>query len=150
MAVESSSAGRLTAIKYDYPWKPDAPVDERIETLRAYITSVETRLNETITGVSQERADRETAITELARTLHARLDELHQLLKEKDRQMATIDARGLPVIGAGIFLSGIPEALAELPWHLGWILPFAGFGWMVAAVLGAVRARHVTPTPANG
>ncbi|MGN9846400.1 hypothetical protein ACTMTI_50650 [Nonomuraea sp. H19] len=69
------------------------------------------------------------------------LEELHRLLKEKDQQTATINARAIPVLGAGIFLNGVPEALAEIPWHLGWLLPFLGFGAMVAALLGSRRSR---------
>ncbi|GAA4189999.1 hypothetical protein GCM10022252_27580 [Streptosporangium oxazolinicum] len=68
MAEESSAAGSMTVKKSGYAWTPDAPVDERIETLRAYIADVETRLNEALSALGQERADREAAVTELARS----------------------------------------------------------------------------------
>lgn len=133
-AMTMTASGRV--------WRPDDPIDARIDALRAHISDVEGRLSETRNALNQERDARESAIAELGRDLHARLDELHQLLQEKERQMATIDARGLPVIGFGILLSGVPEFLAELPRIIGWALPFAGFAWMVVAVLDSVRRRH--------
>ena len=34
-----------------------------------------------------------------------------------------VNANGLPLIGFGIVLSGIPDWLARLPYGLGWVLP---------------------------
>jgi Zn-ribbon protein, possibly nucleic acid-binding len=137
--------GTVTMTATGRVWDPNAPVDERIETLRSYISDVETRLSATINRVTEERAAREKAIEDLSRTLHAKVDELYQLLKEKEEQTAIIDGRGLPVIGVGILLTGIPEALAEIPWHLGWLLPFGGFGLMVAAVMASVNDHRAKP-----
>ncbi|RCG19104.1 hypothetical protein DQ384_38145 [Sphaerisporangium album] len=144
LSEEGRASDAMSVQKNNYPWMSDAPIDERIETLHRYIIDLEKRLNDTMSAVSQERGAREEALTELNRTFTARLDELHRLLQEKERQTATIDARGLPVIGFGVVLSGIPEALAEIPLHVGWALPFAGFAWMVVAARDGIRDRRAT------
>ncbi|MGP3916333.1 hypothetical protein [Nonomuraea sp. 10N515B] len=135
--------GNLTMTATARAWHPNAPVDERIEALRSHISDIEGRLNKTKEEVSRERSAREEVIATLTTEFRSKLDELHQLLKEKDHQAATINARAIPVIGAGIFLNGVPEALAEIPWHLGWILPFAGFGLMIIAVMDARRQSQI-------
>jgi predicted RNase H-like nuclease (RuvC/YqgF family) len=94
-------------------WRPTAPINERIETLRTHITEVEGHLNEVAHKLRQETSSRDEAIAELDRTLKAETAELRRLLEEKDREMARIDARGLPLIGYGIVLSGVPEFLAS-------------------------------------
>ncbi|MGR6923102.1 hypothetical protein ACU635_53360 [[Actinomadura] parvosata] len=137
---EGSTLGSLSVTLTGHAWRPDDPVDDRIEALRAYIVDVESRLNQAKQEIAQERSAREEAIAELTAIFQAKLEELHQLLKEKDQRTATINARAIPVIGAGIFLNGVPEALAQIPLHLGWMLPFLGFGAMVAALVGARRS----------
>ncbi|GAA3604189.1 hypothetical protein GCM10022419_106010 [Nonomuraea rosea] len=124
-------------------WSPNDPIDQRIEVLRAHIGDVEVRLNHAVDSIKQEQNAREVAIAELNRAFQQELGKLHELLEEKDRRLATVDARGLPVIGFGVLLSGVPEALADIPLHLGWALPFAGFAWMVVAVLESVRSHRM-------
>lgn len=125
-------------------WRPTAPVDERIEALRQHITEVEGRLNTTAGLLRQETSDRAAAVAELDRTLKADLAELRRLLDEKDRDAALIDARGLPVIGFGILLSGVPETLASIPWHLGWLFPALGVAAATVALAPTVRARFAS------
>jgi hypothetical protein len=134
-------------ISFDWPipptipreWTPDAPVDERIEALRQHLTEIEARLDEAIKRLRTETSSRKVAINELNRTLRAETAELRRLVEERDRHAAVVDARGLPVIGIGIVLSGVPEALAALPWHLGWLVPTLGVAAAVTAVSHAVR-----------
>ncbi|WP_326829695.1 hypothetical protein OIE13_06035 [Streptosporangium sp. NBC_01810] len=138
----------LTATVSAHAWRPNDPIDDRIEALRAHLSDLGGRLNQTAQEVRQERTARKEALAELSRTFQEKLDELHQLLKEKDRKTATIDARGLPVIGTGIFLNGVPEALAGLPLRIGWFLAFGGFAIMIVALMGAIQAhRAASRTP---
>jgi hypothetical protein len=92
--------------------------------------------------VSQEASDRKDAIAEPHQTLKAEAAELRRLLDTKDHETAAIDARGLPVIGFGIVLSGVPEALASIPWYLGWLLPAAGLGATIVMVVHTVKAHR--------
>ena len=132
-AVTLASSGRA--------WHPTAPVDERIEALRKHITDVEGHLNHTAEMLRQETSKRAEAIARLDTARKHDLAELRRLLDEKDRDTALIDARGLPVIGLGILLSGVPAELAAIPWHLGWLFPVIGIGAAAAAIAPALRAR---------
>jgi hypothetical protein len=123
-------------------WTPSAPVDERIEALRQHIAEVEGRLNEITSKLNAEREARERAVAELKQTLKEETAALCRQLEERERDSARIDARGLPVIGLGVLLSGVPDELASLPIGLGWLFPVVGLGAVVAAVQGAWRARH--------
>ncbi len=77
-------------------------------------------------------------------SLRSDIAELRQQLAERDHEGARIDARGLPVIGFGILLSGIPDELASIPWGLGWVFPILGLGAGVAAALTPYRRRRVS------
>lgn len=58
--------------------------------------------------------------------------EINKRLKQKDDQSAEIDAAGLPVIAAGVFLSGVPTELALVP-PIGWVV-------LVAAIIATAWA----------
>jgi len=148
VAGEASMSGALVATASGRVWWPTAPVDERIEALRGYLLELEGRLNETNRQVRSERSDRESAIARLEQALKTETTELRRALDEMDRETAMIDARGLPVIGFGIVLSGIPDELSAIPWHLGWALPPLGVFSALMATFHAIRvhrARARTP-----
>lgn len=71
--------------------------------------------------------------------------ELRRLLDERERQAARIDARGLPVVGFGILLSGVPDELASFLYPFGWLLPIFGIVITVTAGVSAWRERHPKP-----
>jgi hypothetical protein len=135
-----SAFGSATATVSARAWHPNAPVDERIEVLRQHITELEGRLNEVTGKLREETASREQVVTELKRTLEEKTAELHRLVQEKERENAQIDARGLPIVGSGILLSGIPDVLASIPFGLGWMVPILGVGLIVVVV--AVATVH--------
>ncbi len=137
----SGALGSLTATGSGRAWHPDEPVDERIDALRQHITEVEGRLNEVIRKLREETASREQLGAELTRTLQEKTVELRRLGEEKERESAQIDARGLPVVGFGILLSGVPEKLATVPFGLGWMFPILGLGAAATAIAHAWRHR---------
>jgi hypothetical protein len=69
--------------------------------------------------------------------------ELRRLLDERERQAA----RGLPLAGAGIMLSGIPDELATFPfpYPYGWLFPVLAFAVTVWMGVLAWRALRATP-----
>lgn len=137
----TSASGGATAIVSGRAWQPGASVDERIEALRQHITEVEGRLNEVTRTLREETESRERAVAELKRTLEEETVELRRLLEKRERESARIDARGLPVVGFGILLSGVPDKLASIPFGLGWIFPVLGVGAAATATVHAWRHR---------
>lgn len=135
----ASAFGSATVTVSARAWHPGAPVDERIEALRQHITEVEGQLNEVTRNLREETASRERLAVELKRTLEEKTTELSRLDEEKERESAQIDARGLPVIGFGILLSGIPDELASIPLGFGWIFPILGVGAAAHTIVHAWR-----------
>jgi hypothetical protein len=122
-------------------WPENASVDDRIEALRQHIADVEQQLNQVAQRLGEEASTRERAVAELQSALQHETAQLRRLLEEQERQSARIDARGLPVIAAGIFLSGVPDELASIPHGIGWLFPVLGVGFAVAAAVPLASAR---------
>jgi hypothetical protein len=135
----ASALGSPTVTGSGRAWHPTDPVDERIEALRQHIIEVEGRLNEVTRKLREETASREQLGAEFTRALQETTAELRRLGEEKERESAQIDARGLPVVGFGILLSGIPEKLASIPLGLGWMFPILGVGAAATALVHAWR-----------
>lgn len=138
----SMTLGGLAMAATGRVWTPGASIDERIDALRKQVLEVEAKVAGIQADVLKERGERQEAIAELARTVHVKVDELHALLAEKDKQAARIDARGLPVVGAGIFLSGVPEYLAALPVWIAFPLPFLAFSFMIYVLTASLYGRR--------
>lgn len=120
-------------------WGPDAPLEERIEILLSRIEGLSAKLAEAKTELT-ERLDRhDKKIANLTTTLHKARQELHDLILAKEEKSAQIDAFGLPVIGLGIFLVGVPGDLAAVPW-LGVSLTYLSlYVTLIVALLGIRR-----------
>jgi hypothetical protein len=139
---------RSVAVADERPWPTAASVGARIEALRQYVAEIEERLDDAVRWLGDEARVRTVAIRELDRKLADATADLRRLAETRDRQAAVVDARGLPVIGLGIVLSGVPEALAALPWHLGWAMPVLGACSAIVAVFHTIR-QHVRRTRSN-
>lgn len=63
----AATTGRVTLTVSGHAWRPTAPVDERIEALRQYITVVETRLNDVARHLHDETANRAKASPSLSK-----------------------------------------------------------------------------------
>ncbi|MBA3252082.1 MAG: hypothetical protein H0T66_17670 [Geodermatophilaceae bacterium] len=120
-------------------WRPGATVEERLEALREWVNGIKKRVGEIAQLQTQETANREQAIDELRADLSAQIADLRWTLDEQQDQAARIDARGLPVIGWGILLSGIPDRLAQIPFMIGWVFPIVGVILGLAAGVPAWR-----------
>jgi hypothetical protein len=143
-AVGSATATSWAVLSAEgWAWPASAPADERIEALRKHVIEVEGRLNEVKRQLREETHVREQSIAELERRIRADLEQLQQLIISRDQQSARIDARGLPVIAAGIVLSGIPDDLAGFLYPLGWLWVIIAVVLCVSAVVSARRDAHV-------
>lgn len=142
----SMSTGRAVGTVSGSPWNPSASVDEQIERLRQKLDQLERGLNDASEKLSLEVNNREQALAALERKLLRDVSGLAEQVQKQEQQAALIDARGLPVIGFGIVLSGIPDELASLPLGMGWLFPIAGVVAAVGTLVHAIRKRHSTRT----
>ncbi|MEV0968501.1 hypothetical protein [Microtetraspora glauca] len=115
-----------------FTWDESVPVEERIARLRAYVESVESRLNNSFERIAEERTAREQAVSELEAQLRKEINELRGIIEAQERESLVIDTRGLVPIVFGVIFGNVPEFLATWPaWHLAWFWPFLGFGLTV-------------------
>ena len=121
-------------------WTSDAPIDERIELLRQRISDLEGEVSELRDEVRTANAATGKAIANLEASIQQETEALRALLEEERRAAARIDSRGLPLIAAGVFLSGVPDDLARLPWHLG--LAVLGLGLLVLVIVAGPLVRR--------
>jgi hypothetical protein len=119
-----------------------APVDEQLRLLWDEVD----RLGGLIRKVDEGSKGRDEAAaamigreSDARRRLRAELAARHE---RDERQSARVNARGLPLIGLGIVMTGIPDGLATWAW-VGWLF-IAAAGLLVIAVAfwGAFRWRQ--------
>lgn len=96
-------------------WGPGASVEERIDILLARVEKLTTDLAEMKSELNARLDRHDKLIAKLTKDLYQARLELHQLITAKEKRSAQIDAFGLPVIGLGIFLVGVPSDLALVP-----------------------------------
>jgi len=139
IAVSAEVAGSITV------WKPNAPVDERIELLRGRILELEGMIRGAEFAIRQESNDRRSQVAALENAFAEEVNKLRQLIDEHHEQAAAIDGRGLPLIGMGILLSGIPDILARAPYGFGWSFPALGVLSALTVVHGWLRSKRRAP-----
>jgi hypothetical protein len=139
-----SASARISVAK---GWNPTAPVDARIEILLQRIIEAEGQLDAITRNVSDESSARKAAIEEVERKFQTRA--LRSAIENQERYAALLDARGLPSLAIGIVLSGVPDDLARIPLHLGWLLPVIGVAAALLATVGAIRSRARSLTHPN-
>jgi hypothetical protein len=125
-------------------WPGDAPMPEQIEALRRRVAEMEEQLQRLAQQLREEVSLREQAVVELQSALQQGRTRLEGLLEVRERQSARIDARGLPVIAAGIVLSSGPDELASIPYGIGLVFTILGIGVLAASL--AVFCRR-SPEP---
>lgn len=100
----------------------DLPLELRGETARVL------PLAKARTEVSQEAQQRHSDLVNRLESAATELQTAHLAMslqwEEEKRRAVQIDARGLPLIGLGILMTGVPDGLATWDW----------FGWWVTAV----------------
>jgi hypothetical protein len=95
---------------------PMTPTEEQLRMLWKEIG----RLDEKIKRVSHEAEQRDSHLASRLDTAATELQAAHQAMsrrwEEEKRRSVHIDARGLPLIGIGILMTGVPDGLATWDW----------------------------------
>lgn len=106
-------------------WEPGADLERKVEVLKILLDNHRTEtknkfeaVNNSVRKLTDELERVETAAQESDR-------QLHQRILKNEQHAERIQVMGLPVIAAGIFLSGIPEDLAVFP-VVGWVFMLGG------------------------
>lgn len=79
-------------------------------------TQMDRRFEETLQTIQ----DHELELQKLRQLWEELLREVRDRWDENERKTARVQAHGLPVIAVGIFLSGVPKELSDIP-VLGWL-----------------------------
>ncbi|MHA7291311.1 hypothetical protein ACX80V_16935 [Arthrobacter sp. MDT3-24] len=103
-------------VKTELMWGPDSPLEQRINMLLSRIEGLSAQLENAKSELTARLDRHEQKLANLTRAIHEARQELHQLIIANEDRAAQVDAFGLPIIGLGIFLSGVPEDLAAIPW----------------------------------
>lgn len=97
------------------------------------VAHVRQRAKEELAKVREGSETSEDALTAFlgrgAASGQALRDKVTKEVQEQRRRAAVVNARGLPLIGLGIILTGLPDGLAALG-LFGWVA--AGVGWAIA------------------
>lgn len=114
-------------------WPDDESVEGKLERLHGWLMLVEEETRRVTIDLRDHKRDTTKRIAELKRTHDADVGVLRSMIEAMEKDDARINGRALPVIGLGIFLSGIPEWLAVSPF-LAW--PAFAVGVGAAVVVG--------------
>lgn len=125
-AASMTASGSVAIVSV---WNPNDPVNVLIEKLRTLIKDVDEKVGKLDARLSQEVEQRTRALVDLERTIRGELGQFRQVLDRKEAEATRINARALPIMGAGISLGGVPEDLTALP------LPYAWFPAILAVHL---------------
>lgn len=108
----------------DVTRKAGRPFMEQIERLWEVTDSLQRQISEVRQEMPQIEARLSSDLQAASGELRSALAKLTERVEEQERQAVRIDARGLPLVGLGIVLTGIPNYLAA------WVWP----GWSVVAI----------------
>jgi hypothetical protein len=137
-AVGSTSVvGNATVMAEGWAWMPGAPPAEQIERLRQRSEILSDRINQVR---QQYRKDLDALRADLTAALgqhQQQLDSLRALHTQRERQAATFDAAGLPLIGVGIAMTGLPNQAVQHWWISG--LLFAITALVLIATINRLR-----------
>lgn len=103
-----------------FAWTPGADLETRVEQLRLRMDYLTTQMDRRFEETLQTIQDHELELQKLRQLWEELLREVRDRWDENERKTARVQAHGLPVIAVGIFLSGVPKELSDIP-VLGWL-----------------------------
>lgn len=137
----------------DNPETPDIPGKTQIkwaenELLEAKLESLRRGLEQAFEQISDVHRDAKSADAELNKALDQLSDDLQKVnadltsrMDAAEKQAATIDSRGILLLGAGVILTGIPDELARVAW-IGWVVVGVSVFVMLCVLLALGLARR--------
>ncbi|WP_066374167.1 hypothetical protein [Herbidospora mongoliensis] len=123
-------------------WPEGATVEAQLEHIRRVTGHLMNRANTLSGEITKERVARRADVRELRAQATAGFAAVDKKLAASDAQSARFDARGTPLIIAGIVLNGVPDRIAQLPFHLGWIFPAATYVGLLVTIEIVSRSRQ--------
>lgn len=111
-------------------WTPEADIETRVNQLKDLIDSLAKEMREGFEDASKAITEHDTELARMEQLWSQTKAEFLKRLEDNDAKAALVDAAGLPVIAAGVFLSGVPAELAAVP-VVGWAFWLASVGVLV-------------------
>jgi hypothetical protein len=111
--------GNLTVTAEGWTWIPDAPLPEQIERLRQRTEVLSDRINRVRQEYRQDLDALRASLNAAIAQHQQELDALRTLHQQRERQAAKFDAAGLPLIGVGIAMTGLPNQAVQFWWISG-------------------------------
>lgn len=94
---------------------PPPTTEERVRLLETRVGAIDELLARTRHEAARDRDQQRHALVEARQAMQERLDALNGRLDNAEAAAVETDARALPVVGVGIFLSGLSPDLARVP-----------------------------------
>ncbi|GLX93545.1 hypothetical protein [Herbidospora sp. NBRC 101105] len=147
--VTGAMDGALPALQVNFSGKvgfgfnfapvDDASLEERLALLTTYVKHLDKKLDWVDGTHHAMHSSTRSALDALRLDLREEVDELKKPTVQESRYAARVDARGLLVVGAGIVLNGVPEAIATLPWGVAWLFMLTAAGGSFVVVRLTLR-----------
>lgn len=103
---------------------PETSTGEQLQMLWKEVTRLHGKINQVSQDAQQRLSDLASRLDSATADLQAAHQAMSRQWEEEQHRSVHIDARGLPLIGLGILMTGFPDGLAVWAW----------FGWLVTAV----------------
>ncbi|AFR34537.1 hypothetical protein [Arthrobacter sp. Rue61a] len=130
-AIASGEAfGTLTTSMYS--WTPEADIETRVDQLKKRMDNLTAEMEARFERTFKSINDHNSELVRLEQLWRETKAEFMERLADNDKKSALVDAAGLPVIAAGVFLSGVPAELAVFP-AVGWVFWLVGIGVLIWA-----------------
>lgn len=117
-------------------WAADELLGAKLERLRSALEQAFEQISEVRRDAQSADAELRAALDQVSRDLRTASASLNSRIDEAEWQAATIDSRGVLLLGVGVILTVIPDGLALVGW-VGW-LDVGISGFLLLSVLLAV------------
>lgn len=88
----------------------DAPVDQQISALWMRVEQAEGDVRSLRTHVDERNAEINTQLDDQVARVDSAIAGIRAAMRDRERRSLEIDVRGLPVIAAGLVLTGLPDS----------------------------------------